>query len=95
MLGNFWNGFEKEAGVASLLGTVTGVKDVRRGYKLIDKLVKRKEILQSGATLNSRAATRKALAGKAMAGGAGRMIATGALLAHLTRKKDGGQTQGY
>lgn len=86
---------KKEAGVASLIGTVTGVKDVRRGYKLIDKAVRKGHILQSGAVLNHAGERAKAMGGKAMAGGLGRMALTGAGTAYLLRKKDGGQTQGY
>lgn len=82
---------KKMGSLGSLMGTVTGVKDLRRGYRLIDKMVQKGHILQSGATTTARAASRKALAGQAMAGGAGRLALTGAVAHHFLKGKDGGQ----
>lgn len=98
-MNHFWGSFKKQAavgkGIPSFLGTLTGVKDVHRGYKAIAKGVKAGKILESGATTTQSAAKVKGVAGKAMAGGLGRMVGTGALIAHMTKDKDGGQAQGY
>lgn len=86
---------EKTAGVLSLVSKVTGVKDIKRGYKLIDRAVRTGHMLGSGAATTARGAAAKDVAGRAMAGGAGRLATTGLGTAYLLRKKDGGQTQGY
>ena len=90
-------GLTKQAGaITKFIGSVTGVRDVVRGYKAIDKLHRAGKITGAGAiTGSARAQKIKDLSGTAIAGGLGRMGLTGAGVAYATRKKEPQQEGGY
>lgn len=89
-MNNFWIGFEKQAGFAKALGTLTGVRDFKRGAEIINKSVKNKTITESGKVVGD-LAKRKRVAGEAMAGGLARMGITGGLAYHALRRPSGSQ----
>lgn len=81
----FWHGFEKQAGI---LNKIPGVKNMRQGYRVIDKLVQGGYLMPDGTPTSALAAGRKALAGKAMAHGALKTTATGVFAHHLLKPKE-------
>ena len=85
---NFWNGFEKQASIPRLIGTVTGARDLKRGYNIIGKMVSKGQMTQAGHVAEN-LAKRKQIAGQAMAGGLARLGLTGAGAAYALRDKSG------
>lgn len=85
---DFWNSFKKKASIPRLIGTVTGARDLKRGYKIISDMVRKGQMTQAGHVVGNMA-NRKAVAGQAMAGGLARLGLTGAGAAYALRDKGG------
>lgn len=79
---------EKKASIPRLIGTVTGARDLKRGYKIISDMVRKGQMTQAGHVVGNMA-NRKAVAGQAMAGGLARLGLTGAGAAYALRDKGG------
>lgn len=80
----FWQAFEKKA----LINAVPGVKNMRQGYRIIDKLQRMGHLMPDGTPTTVAGTARKALAGKAMVHGAAKLTATGVVAHQLLKKKE-------